>query len=181
LPEPVTPCSRCEAPGAASIAASASVCAPLSSTSRSGAGFVRGARRATREEIVTSPRFSSRRNAARSPPANPGSRASSAAWRSFTRPSAPVADAQNAVLAFPGGGETSERARAGVEQYSSAIHSARSTRSRGIESPRTDVTSTSFSAGTSVVSPTPTTTPSSFWCPNGMRTSAPTSTGPSTR
>jgi hypothetical protein len=43
------------------------------------------------------------------------------------------------------------------------------------------VTSTSFSGGTSVVSATPTTTPSSFWWPNGMRTSAPISTGPSTR
>ena len=112
--------------------------------------------------ISTSPRFSSRRSAARSPPANPGSRASSAAWLSFTRPSSPVGSAQNAVLALPGGGETSASARAGVEQYSSAIHSARSTRSRGIESPRTDVTSTSFSGATSVVSATPTTTPSSF-------------------
>ena len=68
-------------------------------------------------------------------PPGPGSRASSAAWFvvDAARPR-PSARPRTRVFAFPGGGETSASARAGVEQYSSAIHSARSTRSRGIES-----------------------------------------------
>ena len=180
LPDPVTPWSSRASPAAASIAASAAVCAAVGSTARSAAGFVRGTRRATRGAIVTSPRASSRRSAARSSPVGPGSRSSSARWLAFTRPSAPVGSAHRNVFAFPGGGVTSASARAGVEQYSSAIHSARSTSSRGSESPRTDVGATSFSSGTSVVSASPTTTPSSFWWPNGIRTIEPISTSSST-
>jgi hypothetical protein len=81
------------------------------------------------------------------------------------------------VRGRPFGGSTSESARAGVEQYSSAIHSASSTSSRGSESSRTAVGVTSFSAGTSVLAASPTTTPSSAWRPNGTRTIEPTSTG----
>jgi hypothetical protein len=81
------------------------------------------------------------------------------------------------VRGFPRGGRTSESARAGVEQYSSAIHSARSTSSAGMDSARTAVGVTSFSGGTSVVSASPTTTPSSAWRPNGTRTIDPISTG----
>ena len=124
----------------------------MSSTPRSGAGFVRGARRATRGVIVTSPRASSRRSAGRSLPVGPGSRSIRARCLSVSFPSAPVGSAHRYVFALPGGGVTSASARAGVEQYSSAIHSARSTRSRGSESSRMPVGVTSFSSGTSEVS-----------------------------
>jgi hypothetical protein len=78
---------------------------------------------------------------------------------------------------LPGGGSTSESARAGVEAYSAAIHSARSTRSGGTESARTALGATSRSAGSSLCEASPTTTPSSAWWPNGTRTTEPTSTG----
>jgi hypothetical protein len=90
---------------------------------------------------------------------------------------APVRAAHSSVRGLPRGGRTSDSARAGVEQYSSAIHSASSTSSAGTESSRTAVGVTSLSAGTSVVAASPTTTPSSAWRPNGIRTIEPTATG----
>ena len=66
---------------------------------------------------------------------------------SVSFPSAPVGSAHRYVLAFPGGGVTSASARAGVEQYSSAIHSARSTRSLGSESSRVPVGVDEFLVG----------------------------------
>ena len=87
--------------------------------------------------------------------------------------------AHSSVRSRPGGGSTSDRARAGVEQYSAAIHSASSTRSSGTLSERTPVARTSLSSGTSVVVARSTTTPSSFWRPNGIRTTEPTPTGSS--
>ena len=87
--------------------------------------------------------------------------------------------AHSSVRGLPLGGRTRLSARAGVEQYSSAIHSASATSSGGTLSSRTAVGVTSFSAGTSVVGASPTTTPSSAWCPNGTRTTEPTSTGAS--
>ena len=77
----------------------------------------------------------------------------------------------------PGGGSTSASARAGVEQYSAAIHSASATRSSGTESARTALGASSRSAGTSEPSANPVTTPSSAWWPNGTRTTEPTATG----
>ena len=85
--------------------------------------------------------------------------------------------AHSCVRSRPRGGSTSDSARAGVEQYSRAIHSASSTSSPGTDSPRTAVGVTSFSSGTSVASASATTTPSSAWRPNGTRTIEPTSTG----
>ena len=139
-----------------------------------------GARRRAARPIATSPRASSRRSAARFPAAARGSVASSAALArgeplAVERRS--VRAAHSSVRGRPFGGSTSESARAGVEQYSPAIHSARSTSSRGTESSRTPVGVTSFSGGTSVRSASPTTTPSSAWRPNGTRTIEPTSTG----
>ena len=94
----------------------------------------RGARRAAR--CSTSPRASSRRSAARSRPAKRGSDAQQralAVGQALLRvDGAAVGAAHSAVLArVPFGGSTSESARAGVEQYSAAIHSARSTSSAG--------------------------------------------------
>ena len=80
---------------------------------------------------------------------------------------------------LPGGGSTSESARAGVDAYSAAIHSASSTRSGGTESSRTAVGATSRSAASSLSAASPTTTPSSRWWPNGTFTTEPTATGPS--
>ena len=87
--------------------------------------------------------------------------------------------AHSSVRGLPRGGSTSESARAGVEQYSAAIHSASPTSSSGSESSRTALGVTSFSGGTSVVPASPTTTPSSAWRPNGIRTIEPTPTGAS--
>ena len=111
-----------------------------------------------------------------------GREPSSDRWFSVSRsPSsdAAVRAAHSSVRGRPGGGRTSESARAGVEQYSSAIHAASATSSGGTVSSRTAVGVTSFSSATSVVSAKPTTTPSSFWRPKGMRTIEPTSTGAS--
>ena len=179
LPEPVTPCSRWAPP--ARTDSSAAACACVSSTTRSGAGLVRGARRRARGAIVTSPRASSRRSAARSTPAGPGSRSSSARCFAVSRaPStSPARSAHSCVRARPRGGSTSDSARAGVEQYSSAIHSASSTSSAGTLSARASATRTSFSAGSSLASASPTTTPSSRCRPNGIRTTEPTPTAPS--
>ena len=91
--------------------------------------------------------------------------------------SASVRRAHSSVRGFPRGGSTSDSARAGVEQYSTAIHSASSTRSAGTSSSRTPVGATSRSGATSVSSASPTTTPSSAWRPNGTRTIEPTRTG----
>jgi hypothetical protein len=132
--------------------------------------------------MTTSPRASSRRSAARSRPATRGSDPSSARCRSVSRsPSSDAAEgeAQSSVRGRPRGGSTSDSARAGVEQYSSAIQSASRTSSAGIESSRTDVGVTSFSGGTEVSPASPTTTPSSACRPNGTRTIEPTSTGAS--
>ena len=179
MPEPVTPCSRCSPPPRS--AATAASCSGVNATVRSAAAFVRGARRSARGPMTTSPRFSSRRRVARSSPAGPGSRSSAARWLSVSRsPSASRArSAHSTVRARPGGGSTSESARAGVEQYSRAIHSASSTSSSGTESARTPSARTSLSAGTSVASVSATTTPSSRWCPNGTFTTEPTPTGSS--
>ena len=92
---------------------------------------------------------------------------------------AAVRSAHSSVRGLPRGGSTSDSARAGVEQYSCAIHSASPTSSSGTESARTSRGVTSFSAGTSVVSASPTTTPSSAWRPNATRTTEPTATGAS--
>ena len=85
--------------------------------------------------------------------------------------------AHSRVRGLPGGGSTSDRARAGVEAYSAAIHSASATRSGGTESSRTALGATSRSGGSSLASASPTTTPSSRWWPNGTRTTEPTSSG----
>jgi hypothetical protein len=90
---------------------------------------------------------------------------------------AAVRAAHSSVRGLPFGGSTSESARAGVEQYSAAIHSAMSTSSGGTESARTALGVTSRSSGTSVLSASPTTTPSSACRPKGIRTTEPTSTG----
>ena len=114
------------------------------------------------------------------PVARSGSASSSARWLSVSRsPSsgASVRNAHGSVRGFPRGGSTSWRARAGVEQYSSAIHSASSTRSSGTSSSRTPVGATSRSGASSECSASPTTTPSSAWRPNGTRTIEPTRTG----
>ena len=58
--------------------------------------------------------------------------------------------AHRRVRGLPGGGSTSESARAGVEAYSAAIHSASSTRSAGTESSRTALGATSRSGGSSL-------------------------------
>jgi hypothetical protein len=92
---------------------------------------------------------------------------------------APERAAHSRSRGFPAGGSTSESARAGVEAYSAAIHSASSTRSGGTESSRTALGATSRSGGSSLASASPTTTPSSFWWPNGTFTTEPTSTGAS--
>ncbi len=163
-------------------AATATRCASVSSTSASPCATVSGDRRRSRGPIATSPRASSRRSAERSRPAVRGSASSSARWFAVSRsPSsgAAVRSAHSSVRGRPRGGSTSESARAGVEQYSSAIQRARPTSSAGTESARTSRGVTSRSAGTSVVSASPTTTPSSAWCPNGTRTTDPTATGAS--
>jgi hypothetical protein len=78
---------------------------------------------------------------------------------------------------LPGGGSTRLSARAGVEQYSVAIHSASSTSSGGSESSRTAVGATSRSGASSVESAIAVTTPSSFCRPKGIETIEPTPTG----
>ena len=85
--------------------------------------------------------------------------------------------AHSTVRSRPRGGSTSDSARAGVEQYSAAIHSASSTSSSGTASSRTALACTSFSTGTSLRSARSTTTPSSACRPNGTRTTDPTRTG----
>ena len=135
-------------------ASTACCCSADSVTGWSARGTVSGARRRLRGAIATSPRASSRRNADRSRPAARGSEPSSARWESVSRSpsrSAAVRAAHSSVRGLPFGGSTSERARAGVEQYSAAIHRARSTSSRGTESGRTALGVTSRSAGTSVL------------------------------
>ena len=144
--------------------------------------MVSGSRRSACSTIATSPRFSSRRSAPRSSPAGPGSRSSSTRWPAVSRsPSsgAAVREAHFRSRGFPGGGSTSESARAGVDAYSAAIHSASSTRSAGTESSRTEVGAMSRSGASSLSAASPTTTPSSFWWPNGTLTTDPTSTGAS--
>ena len=59
--------------------------------------------------------------------------------------------AHSRVRGLPGGGSTSDRARAGVEAYSAAIHSASATRSGGTESSRTALGASSRSGGSSLV------------------------------
>ena len=171
------PCRRCDPP--ARRASTAAACSAVSSTWRSGAAFVRGARRWARGPIETSPRASSRRSAGRSSPVGAGRRSSSARWLAVSRaPSAsPVRVAHSTVRSRPRGGSTSDSARAGVEQYSSAIHSASSTSFSGTASSRTALACTSFSTGTSLRSARSTTTPSSACRPNGTRTTDPTATG----
>ncbi len=88
-------------------------------------------------------------------------------------------EAHSRSRGLPAGGSTSDSARAGVEAYSAAIHSASSTRSGGTESSRTELGATSRSGGSSLSAASPTTTPSSFWWPNGTRTTDPTSSGAS--
>ena len=84
--------------------------------------------------------------------------------------------AHSSTRGRPGGGSTSCSARAGVEQYSAAIHSARSTSSAGIPSPTTALGATRRSCGTALASANPVTTPVSFCRPKGIRTTDPTST-----
>ena len=95
---------------------------------------------APRGAIATRPRASSRRSAARSRAAPRAAAREQRALvvRSAARPSsgASVRAAHSSVRGLPLGGSTSDSARAGVEQYSSAIHSASSTSSGGHASPR---------------------------------------------
>ena len=99
----------------------------MSSTGRVGWTSVRGARRRWRSSSATSPRASRRRSAGSRPVARIGSASSSARWLSVSlSPSsgAPVRNAHGSVRGLPFGGSTSCSARAGVEQYSSAIQQA---------------------------------------------------------
>ncbi len=152
-----------------------------------------GTRRTGLRAIVTSPRASRRRNAgvpsaaATVAPVR-SSDASSSRWRELPTPlpaasaarPASVSSATSASFArrpsSAVGPSTSDSARAGVEQYSRAIHWASSTRSPGSEPGRTPSGSASRSGASSERSASPTTTPSVRWRPNGTRTTEPTPT-----
>ena len=110
-------------------------------------------------------------------PRRPDTDASSAVWRSVSPSGGPIASAHHAMRAFaPGCGETSESPRAGVEQYSTAIQPASSTRSTGSSASSTSRGSTSRSSATSDSSAIPTTTPSTSRWPNGTTSIDPTPT-----
>ena len=112
-------------------------------------------------------------------PAARGSSASSACWRSvggrvLRRRRARRGCAHHVSFArAPGGGETSASARAGVEQYSSAIQSASSTSSGGRSWSSTRRGAASRSSGSSELSATPTTTPTTSRWPNGTTSTEP--------